>query len=384
VAVEDAVALTPSPDLLASWPSLYQKLCEIACSHGSIEREDDAESNQRSYALLLSQVKPLLQRHWHSGFDEFGLSYFTEEGSTIKLKKMKHLLSALLRWRSLRREWQASSAPATKRGARGARSAVDEALEMELVLVPSKTHNDILVHCVCHESPQERCTSTNSSPQQIDRPPPMTPAFRLELPPRQNDDCEANATDTPSTEAASNPRSPSCKSSSELSCGSVNSGRLEQELALLRSENAKLRSENNILESRAMLNDTVLQRELFQTPLKLQQPPPDVVEIFDDPFEPPPQIRQWEEYSSPVCSTPGSISFCSGTLTPFSESSLSRAASGYATPVPSGPPGQVCNGVTLVSVMPVWFQTIPTGVVQQARTMFERHAVIPSWFVQQE
>jgi len=377
VAVEDAIALTPSPGCLASWPSLYQVLCEVVRSSGSLEKTDNADGTS-SYFILLSQVKPLLQRHWHSNFDEFGLTYFTEEGSIIRLKKMKHLLQALLRWRTMRVD-MASSPSSAKKGA----SAVDKAVEMELLLVPSKTHNDLILRCVC---PAEALTEPAAAPATATDVPqtPQRPRLKIDLPTHKDHESKASVTDTSTTETASDPHSPSCKSSSGFSCASAGSGRLEQELAFLRSENAKLRSTNNMLETRAVYNDVILRAELFPTPSKphLQFPPPDMVEVFDDPFEPPPEIRMWD--CSPVCSTPDSFSL--GTLTPFSESSTSRAASGYATPVPllAGPNGQPCNGVTLVPVnMPVWFQAIPSGVVQHARAMYERHTSIPNWFVQQ-
>lgn len=396
VAIEDGIALTPSPGCLASWPSLYQALCEIVCKEGFLENQDGA--GVRCHAILLSQVKPLLQRYWHSNFDELGMAYFTEEGSTIKLKKMKHLLQAVLRWRSLRAEWQASMGATSRSSSQGlARvSAVDAAVEMELLLVPSKKHNDLLLRCVCPEALAEPLTATVAI---VVAPPPPVPAttpvsatkleLRLELPVREE---MGQAT-------SSDLRSPSCQSSSNRSCASVGSGCLEQELAFLRSENAKLRFENECLESRTNYNGTVPHSEIFQIPSKLQLPPPLTFDCdLDDPFEPPPQIRHWDVIS-PVCSTPGSFgSIASGTLTPFSESSLSCAASGHHTPVPhSGyhtpvpaPAGQPCGGVALLPVgmsvampgMPVWFQTIPTGVVQQARAMFEHHTVIPNWFVQ--
>jgi len=398
VAVEDGIALTPSPGSLASWPSLYQALCEIVRKEGFLEHQDGAGTS--CHAILLSQVKPLLQRYWHSNFDELGMAYFTEEGSTIKLKKMKHLLQAVLRWRSLRVEWQASMG-ATSRSTTGGSarvSAVDAALEMELLLVPSKKHNDLLLRCVCPEALPEPVAATVVT---VIAPPPAPAAtpvpkvsvakleLRLELPVRE-EMSQATTGDL---------QSPSCQSSSNRSCVSVGSGCLEQELAFLRSENAKLRSENENLERRTNYTATVPHCEIFQIPSKLQLPPPLTFEWdLDDPFEPPPEIRHWD-FASPVCSTPGSFgSMASGTLTPFSESSLSCTASGYHTPVPhSGyhtpipaPAGQPCNGVALLPVgmsvampgMPVWFQTIPTGVVQQARAMFEHHTVIPNWFVQ--
>jgi len=360
VAVEDAVAMTPTPGALASWPSLYHTLCEIALNQGTLEQRCDEVHGTFSHVILLSQVKPLLQRYWHCSFDELGLTYFTEEGSTIRLKKMKHLLQALLRWRALRVGWQNATD-----AARPSRSELDVAVAMELTLVPSKTHNDLLLRCESQQACPELAATSLPSPIA------SRPKLKVELPAHV---MEASPAPSAATESTDDPLTPG-----GLSCTSAASERLEQELAFLRSENAKLRCQNNMLEGKVIFTDTVCppQNEQADRFHCFGQPQFGL----DDPFEPPPEIRHW--VSSTAGSTPGSFSFASGTLTPFSESSTtSCAASGYVTPVPAQA-GQMCNGVTYVPVaMPVWFQTIPNGVVQQARAMFENHAVIPSWFAQ--
>jgi len=360
VAVDDAIALTPVPGGLASWPSMYKVLCDIACNHGEVEGPD-------SSMILLSKVKPLLQRHWHSNFDELGLAYFTEEGSTIKLKKMKHLLQALLRWRTQHVEWSASMMAHGCCARAACSTELAAALDMELLLVPSKTHNDLILRCV-HSTP-------------LSVPPAAMPTMlagddirekavlRLEIPERQKRWADVSVTEEDTTEGVSSSCS-SCKSADGVSCGSATHRRnLEEELAFLRSENVKLRCENYVLESQATFTPTYLfpeQSKVFE----------EVFEDFDldDPSEPPPY-----RYVSPARST-SSVSFgsgfCSGSITPFSESSASLAASGCATPmmVPTGVP---------MPMMPVWFQIIPSGVVQEARAMFAGSAV-PSWFVDQQ
>merc|ERR1719506_691759 len=87
VAVSDVVALTPSPGSLASWPSLYKTLSEIVRQHGVVVESVDECTSGANYEILLSKAKPLLQKHWHIRFDESGLSYITQEGLTMKLKK---------------------------------------------------------------------------------------------------------------------------------------------------------------------------------------------------------------------------------------------------------------------------------------------------------
>merc|ERR1740123_2953074 len=138
VALEDAVALAPRPGYLASWPSLYKALCEITVTDGKCVQEDG--SDELSHEVLFSQLKPLLQKHWHSCFDEGSLCYMTDEGSCVKLKKMKHLLQAVLRWREQRVAWQVETG--FKAG------CVDDVLHIRLELTPSKTHNDLLLRCV--------------------------------------------------------------------------------------------------------------------------------------------------------------------------------------------------------------------------------------------
>jgi hypothetical protein len=96
----DEVALHPTPGCIGSWPSLYVALCAAVQLSGTSE-----ETLPGVRSLLLSRVKPLLQQHWHAHFDEATLLCVTEHGGTVKLKKMKHLIVALLRWRDQRRAW---------------------------------------------------------------------------------------------------------------------------------------------------------------------------------------------------------------------------------------------------------------------------------------
>merc|ERR1712070_1313606 len=133
LAVEDGVAMTAQPGAPATWPSLYKALCEIVSQYGTQEEG-------KVSSILVSQLKPLLQRHWLNSFDEASLSYLTEEGTPVRVKKMKHLLQALLRWREQRVAWKAQS--------QVGQSPLDAVLALELELVPSKKHNDLLLRCV--------------------------------------------------------------------------------------------------------------------------------------------------------------------------------------------------------------------------------------------
>jgi len=105
VAVEDCVAMTVQPGAPATWPSIYQALCAIVSENGSreeAEQKEDADRSEAGHAILVSQLKPLLQRYWHCEFDEGSLSYLNEQGKFVRVKKMKHLLQAVLQWRDER------------------------------------------------------------------------------------------------------------------------------------------------------------------------------------------------------------------------------------------------------------------------------------------
>jgi len=148
---------------------------------------------------------------------------------------------------------------------------------------------------------------------------------------------------------------------STITRSSMNS-ELEQELAILRAENAKLRSKNATLEER--------------------QPFPELpADLFDNPFEPPPEMH------SKYWGTPVSPMACSiACLSDFSSSCGSMAssvhASGATTPMGMAPVGTAC------AFVPAWFAMgerahIPAGMVQQAKAIFERNASIPNFFLRQ-
>ncbi|CAK0822341.1 unnamed protein product [Prorocentrum cordatum] len=133
VALEDHVALTAQPGLLGCWPSLYKALCEVSLEHGA------AENGAAARGLLMSQLKPLLEKQWHTSFEENGLGYLTAKGSFVKLKKMKHLVQAVISWRGQRVAWRLEDARA--------QTAIDEALAPSLELVASTRHNDLVLRC---------------------------------------------------------------------------------------------------------------------------------------------------------------------------------------------------------------------------------------------
>lgn len=357
VAIEDPIALTPSPGSAASWPSLYGVLCKVVRQHGLVE---DGER-----VVLVSQLKPLLQRHWHNNFDEGSLSYFTEEGSSVKLRKMKHLLQAVLRWRQQcweQRRGAAGSLPEERGGGRRAVvDGLDEALSDELELVPSKRHNDLLLRFVV-SSVQSSAAASAAAELELQVPckeassaagdagfASLSWAGLLEEPRSSWADESDKDPDTASTVST-------VPSSAPVA--------MQDEIALLRAENERLRHKNSLLEATKARDE--------QASVWL----PDAVGL-DDPFEPPPQAL-WCP-ASPTCSSTRRGSFGSSVDgTPLTGTSCQQ--SGACTPVHLVP-------YTFAPVVG-WFAKgdrgeIPSGLVQQARAVFERHTVIPNWFSQQ-
>lgn len=372
VAVEDAMVMVPRPGFLGTWPSLYQTLCNIVISNGTPDGPE--VTGRRGQSLLLSQLKPLLQLHWHTNFDESGLGYLSDEGTFIRLKKMKHLVQAVLRWREQRIAWRASCSPKASR--------VDEALLPTLECVVSQRHNDLLLRLV--DSDVMQSISMDKRPQVG----------------KHRSVSESISSDATPLKACPRELGPlsRCAADSEAL-------RLERELAQLRAENSQLRYRNFELE----------QQPCFKEEMKLSIPQL-CQEIFDDPFEPPPERSQcstynWMSMASPTTSTyaPSSeqgFSMNSGEVTPdlgyqwishFGSGSQSVSSgqeavcSGATTPLQtvggfasgSATPGGVC-------LVPVWFHptnfafslgdrgVIPCGIVQQARAFFEPAPGLPS------
>merc|ERR1719362_2482136 len=310
VALEDVVALVPQPGRLASWPSLYRALCEIAVSHGTHGTSSDEERDgELSHEVLFSQLKPLLQAHWHNCFDA---------------------------------------------------GSVDEVLRPRLELTPSKKHNDLLLRCV--------------RPKLVVQIPAPLPTASTET------EQEAERTPCPDVDVPECRRSRSWSTASGASTRETCSGSsvdLAQEIASLRAENAMLRNANALLQQ---AGDAALRAELFDTPPR-QDSTLEETELFDNPFEPPPQV--WcRSHRDSVASNASTGT--PGIATPLTQNNIgSHAASGSATPGAGQAAGQMCT------FFPLWFPMgdrlqIPQGVVQQARAFFERegNGSVPSFFVQ--
>lgn len=330
VGIEDRVALTPRPGFLGCWPSLYGVLCTIVRDHGTRE-----QAGSTSHSLLMSQLRPLLETHWHTSSDD-ALGFRSEDGTFRRFKKMKHLLHALLRWREQRQAWQhaCGSKP----------TAVDEVLSPPLELLPSQKHSDLLLRCVLNQCP------------------PTPPIFSMEkcLSPGE---ASLNATTMAS---------------------SAVDGIVQSEIEQLRAENAELRAVN--LRLQIGKND-VPDTSVSEGGLELTSPPRLPADLFDDPFEPPPQFTALSMPTSPTlsckscsvetdtdmwgtasCSSgwmSGRTSVCtSGAVTPVHQATVPQASrtmiSAWFPFMPS-----MSNGVVDISV-------IPRGIVQSAREQFER------------
>jgi len=240
-------------------------------------------------------------------------------------------------------------------------SRLDAALEARLELVQSKKHNDLLLRCVV--------------PTQQQQSPPAEPVTVEQPWVEERVDRWCDAEDDDESTAAS-------------SAGSE----LQKELEQLRCENERLRSQNCFLEKQQAESAAKPQLWALDDPWEL-----------DDPFEPPPTqyTQYWSSAPSPAfkssaqspvstaapsefcmssCSTPYARSSQGSCATPFSQGSCS----GAATPIPQVAP----QGMLLMPMPMTWFSMgdlgqIPSGVVQKAKAVYEQHAVIPSFFVQQ-
>jgi len=284
---------------------------------------------------------------------------------------MKHLLQAGLRWREQRVAWQAEAG--FKVG------GVDDVLRPRLELRPSKTHNDLLLRCVqplaVVQIPAAMWTENEVKSAEAHSPPTMR--TEDEVKPAEVPECaKSDLTRSPSTCSGS-----SLPESSDSSRGSPsNFSNLAQEVSSSRAENAMLREQNALLQH---TGNAALHAELFGAPPR-QDFVAEEIDIFDNPFEPPPQV--WCRASSlSSTGTQNTLNLGSGIMTPGSQTLGSHTASGSATPSQQQhqAAGQMC------ALVPVWFPMgdrvrIPHGVVQQARTFFERegNGSLPSFFVQ--
>lgn len=397
VAIDDAAALTPRVGSLATWPSLYKALCAGVLSHGTVgpaPTDDAVGSDEGASWMLLSKLKPLLLSLWHGDFDEGNVTFLLEDGNPRRLKKMKHLINAVICLRDARVEWQQSSGtPPTE---------VDDALVPSLSLAASAKHNDMILCCLPAASGVPRC------PQQggFSEAPGAAAAGRAQQP-RQG---------RRKAQAAQQPP----KAKAEMA---------DAEKAELRAENQKLRSQLDQLARQQQPGLVELGRQRFEGEW-FQQPaatpeghgeategrggePPSVYEDelyeynpLDDPFEPPPEQVPWWAHASPASSSTTATTSCPSTSpgTPMSAMSAglhfgwdsgSAIHSGAMTPVlVSAMPFSLESALdaesagTTGTLGPMgWLQlqvqslgdryVIPSGIVERGRSLFDALAPVP-------
>lgn len=401
VAVEDAVALTPRPGALGSWPSLYKALCGILITHGF---EEQMEGSVQCHCLLFSQLKPLLEVHWHANLDETSMGFLSEDGTFVRLKKMKHLIQGLIRWRDNRMSWRQSTG--------AARTPVDSSVLPQLQLATSTKHNDLVLRYI---------PTGSSVPSDI-----PAPAKSRTMPSCPN---LASTTDEASEKCslASNPEhvpEPSESHGAETPRTAELSPRTI-ELEALRAEVAALRQQNEELLLEKAANSACSPRisDASHGTSRSEEVSSRWADIYDDPYEPPPDANTFQKMqlpwmssdSSPTCgSTNGgsdwSLPSLSSCGTPMSMKSGMTATcfaihSGYSTPMQSGysaslpltprPESSIHSGVMTPGVMsqpsptaasvgqhvcalvPMWFSlvgdrcVIPGGIVNKYKAKFE-------------
>jgi hypothetical protein len=194
VAIADGVALTPLPGFAGSWPALYKTLCALVLSCGVQDVVESDGAGPPVRILLFSRLRPLLdsareggdeQRHAQNlllsqlqpvsklckeGSTENGLSFRDEEGGLRTLRKLGHVVKAVLQWRSQRLLW--SQASRTKP------TAVDDTLSQKLELVFSKRLNNLVL---CLYDDGDTANPRVTEPVYTSRPRQEDPSERRQL-----------------------------------------------------------------------------------------------------------------------------------------------------------------------------------------------------------
>eukprot|EP00439_Symbiodinium_sp_Y106_P032967 s2199_g3.t4 len=185
---EEAALSAGKDGQLGCWPLLLQRLGEIVRNHGSAQPLQGTEAEhigtgtgegkptdlnlghgrvqhegEEVLGVLLGQLKHLLSRYWDPAFEERGLSFFNEVGQFVHLRKMKHFLAELLKWRARRRELVLNKALPP--------SAIDEALGDQLMLVASQRHNDMVLCCPACPAVMPAAAPAAARPASLATPP---------------------------------------------------------------------------------------------------------------------------------------------------------------------------------------------------------------------
>lgn len=339
VAIDDAAAMTPRPDACATWPSLYKSLSDIVNKHGEEMVVSVNGSSQPTRAVLVSQLKSLLQKDWHVNFDEGSLSYVSEEGKWVRLKKMGHLLKDLMKWRAMR-------------VACCKHTEVDEALQFQLGLTHSKVRNDLVLYSELFNECSS-CASTSSTT-----------------------DSQAVASDATGRSRSSSNTSRDLRDENEREHAAMLA-----EIASLRAENARLRNQSLAVEQEkqeTLQKDADCKAMCFPVRSRRRSPSPNQ---WDDPSEPP--HYEYLGTSSASTAAPSSF-FNSGEGTPMSHMHSAAATPSTMSWVWDGQSGHICSVVPMFYVMgDRGLHDIPNGVVQQTVSMWETRESskeVPSYF----
>jgi len=242
--------------------------------------------------------------------------------------------------------------------------AVDTVLRTPLSLVVSDKHNDLILCCpLADTDTHDFCTEHFVADDDGRIQPEWQTSdeiatLKMSLSPQTTSD---NATTKMASSAQNNIGSSHADEQRRL---------LEEENAQLRAANASLRNENNVLQLQRFQDE-----QLFGAQATV---PRTCSEVFDNPFEPPPELP-WKH-------NPLAISLSGSTLAGLATPSLSSSCgtSGCATPASFVlvSPGPTAAPVSMGTLVPAFFSsiatnvfgdrsTIPTGIVQRSRAAFE-------------
>jgi len=332
VVVDPQVALTPLPGFAAAWPSLYGTLCEIVRGFGAqddgdgdhgqgqrillsqlrplLEKWDDVGTNNAlagpARSLLLSQLSPVSQLS-QSNLNETGLSFRDSTGQFRKLQKIGHVVKAVIQWREQKLQWRISTGKEP--------TAQDAVLAPRLELVFSKKLNNLVLKLVDVAGPLAANEAMeHARSHQIASADATGPMSTLGEKPRKN---IAHVCDNPFKWTAQNQAHLTAMSTPDAHCdsssafvskpwrrsssrcpgearGELGSGALQR----TRSLSPRDRSSQSLRSTSACADSTSETRSRSEPP-HYHLP----ASIFDDPFEPPPQVAYWPSMTSAVLPT---------------------------------------------------------------------------------
>eukprot|EP00931_Biecheleriopsis_adriatica_P088588 TRINITY_DN6287_c0_g1_i1.p1 TRINITY_DN6287_c0_g1~~TRINITY_DN6287_c0_g1_i1.p1 ORF type:complete len:626 (+),score=114.62 TRINITY_DN6287_c0_g1_i1:28-1878(+) len=384
--LRDTAALTPGKDgQLACWPLLVQRLGEIVRAHGSpqpshtleVLREEDAPADEEEVdatavaapevvGILLAKLKTFLHRYWDPGFEERGLGFFNEAGQFISFKKLKHFLAELLKWRLQRRALARHNAFAS--------AAIDEALNVQLMLATSQKHNDMVLCCPVMSSSQYLQTSGPECSRQEIAAPPASKSKHLDGKVQANSEKSLSPqghepTSKPVTSMTSNRH----EAQSPLSDAQQREI-AEKENQRLRQENAELRERLQWSESvqnenrRLRVENAELKKRLFSS----RYVQPNSPQATPVPYQPILVPMSMVATSPQVCESPAAAgAWGSGQVSPSRRSHGSGTpAQGSMTPIQQGFWVPIAGNVMS-----------PNGQQWQPAAMGQLMAIAPGHFV---